>query len=342
MAQLPDTRFLLTNASNVPENGAKLRIYNAGTTTLTTVYSDAALSVPLTNPAVASSSGILPQVFAAEGTVVDLQWLTSANVEIPGRSYEDVTFVGADTGDLTRTVTGNARIKFTGSGGVNLWQVGDPSPDNTGGTLTIEGWAGTQGDSLTFDFATTNTTGRFTENGKALPSVIHNTTAFVAQTNVDFALPEWVDGLRAWRITVFDLQKSVTIGNLRMRLAYDGVPTFKTGASDYHSYVRYGLAETGAAVAAFIDLEIAGETPTGENALMVLEIITPDSGTDSTIIASRVHIFNNGSTGPTIMDGTQYGLGGYGRATNVRIYDSGGATITCKVRVEPMYGFGEA
>ena len=159
MAQLMDSRFLLTDASNTPQNGAKLRIYDAGTTNLTSVFSDAALSVPLTNPVVASSSGILPQVFAAEGTVVDLQWLTSADVSIPGRSYEDVTFVGGDSGVFSRTLPSDSRVKITGSAGAVLVQAGSPSPDDVGGELVLEGWEGTQMDTLTIDAAAVTFTG---------------------------------------------------------------------------------------------------------------------------------------------------------------------------------------
>jgi len=341
MGLLYDGRILITDASNVPVNGGKVRVYDAGTTNLSSVFSDAALSVPLTNPVVANSAGITPQIFAADGLLVDIQYLTSADAEIANRGYQDVSFLGSSTGDLSRTVTGDGRFTITGSAGAVLFRVGDPSPDNTGGTLTIEGWAGTQGDTLTLDFATTNTSGRFNENGKRLPSIVHNVTTFTAQTNVDFALPEWVDGLRAWRITVFDLQLSASTGNIRLRLAYDGVPTFKTGASDYQGYLRYGILETGGAAAAYLDLTVGAETATGENGLIVLEVLTPDSGTDSTIIYSRAHMYNNGATSPTITDGTQYGLGSYGRATHVRLYDSAAGTLTCKVRVEPMYGFGE-
>lgn len=345
MAQLVDPRFLLTDASNVPQNGAKLRIYDAGTTNLTSVFSDSALSVPLTNPVVASSSGILPQVFAAEGTVVDLQWLTSADVSIPGRSYEDVTFVGADTGDLTRTVTGNARFKLTGSGGANLWQVGDASPDNTGGTLTIEGWAGTQGDNLTLDFAATNATGRITEQSKKLQgTVFTEATQVTAQTSVDILLPNDPTGCRAWEIHIWDYSQS-GLGNLQVRLSYDSGATYKAAATDYDNFwfqSTTGGSVSPTALVTAAQAEIASNLVGAANQLGggLIRVITPDSGTAFTKIdADLSGIINTGAG--SIFRATAYGKGSYGRATNIRLLLAA-VNFTFKYRVVPLRGFGEA
>jgi hypothetical protein len=346
MAQLVDPRFLLTDASNVPQNGAKLRIYDAGTANLTSVFSDAALSVPLTNPVVASSSGILPQVFAAEGAVVDLQWLTSADVAIPGRSYEDVTFVGADTGDLTRTVTGNARFKLTGSGGANLWQVGDASPDNTGGTLTIEGWAGTQGDALTFDFATTDTTGYLKERTKRLTGVVETAaTTFSAVTSVDITLPEFPPDVRAYLVEVFDFSAS-TNHSLTLRASYDGGGTFKSGASDY-KYANQQYDTTGGAITfssltttTAIQLESNYNGATDQAARISIEILTVESGTGHTHIRHRAEgVLNTGAY--AWWQGFGYAQGSYGRVNAIRLITSAG-TITGKYRIVPLRGYGEA
>lgn len=346
MAQLVDPRFLLTDASNTPQSGAKLRIYDAGTTTLTTVYSDAALSVPLTNPVVASSSGILPQVFAAEGTVVDLQWLTSADVSIPGRSYEDVTFVGADSGDFTRTVTGNGRVKITGSGGAVLFQAGDPSPDNTGGTLTIEGWAGTQGDTLTFDFATTDTTGYLKERTKKLIGVVETAaTTFSAVTSVDITLPELPPDVRAYLVEIFDFSAS-TNHSLTLRASYDGGGTFKSGASDYKGYYETydttgaTFGATALTTAAQLQISSSVNGATDQPARCTIEVLTVESGTGHTHIRHRTEgVMSTGAF--TQIRGMGYFQGSYGRVTTLRLIASAG-TITGKYRVVPLRGFGEA
>lgn len=51
------------NGNPVP--GAKATFYNSGTTTLQTVYTDAALSVPHPSPVVADAYGVMPPVFMA-------------------------------------------------------------------------------------------------------------------------------------------------------------------------------------------------------------------------------------------------------------------------------------
>jgi hypothetical protein len=344
MAQLLDSRFLLTDASNVVQNAAKLRIYDAGTSNLTSVFSDAGLTTPLTNPVVASSSGILPQVFAAEGTVVDLQWLTSADVSISGRSYEDVTFVGADTGDITRTVTGNARFKLTGSGGANLWQVGDASPDNLGGTLTIEGWAGSQGDTLTLDFATVNASGRIKEQSKKIEGTVYTeATQVTAQTSVDITLPNDPTGCRAWEIHIWDYSQS---GNatLQARLSYDSGGTYKSGAGDYDSY--WFQSTTGGSVSPTgLTTGAEGQLSSNLNGAAnqlgggVIRVITPDSGTTFTKLdADLSGIINTGAG--SIFRATMFGKGSYGRATHLRLLMSAN-NFTFKYRVVPLRGFGE-
>ena len=96
MAILTEGRLLITDASNVPINGGKARIYNTGTTTLSSVYSDAALATPLTNPVVANSSGFTPVIFGAEGLVVDITYLTAADATVTGRTYTAVPLLGLD------------------------------------------------------------------------------------------------------------------------------------------------------------------------------------------------------------------------------------------------------
>lgn len=98
-----------------------MRVYDTNTTNLTSVFSDAALAVPLVNPVVADSSGITPQVFAAEGTVVDYAFLTAAGAAVPGRTYVAVSFLGADTTGSLPVQAGNAGKFVTTNGTVASW-----------------------------------------------------------------------------------------------------------------------------------------------------------------------------------------------------------------------------
>src|SRR6185436_19334286 len=96
----PDARVL--NASGVAINGGQVRVYNANTTTLSTLYSDAALTVPLSNPVVCNSAGY-PSI---NGTTYTLIFAASANYDVAFldtvaagstllRSWEDVPSLGS-------------------------------------------------------------------------------------------------------------------------------------------------------------------------------------------------------------------------------------------------------
>jgi hypothetical protein len=345
MGLLYDGRILITDASNVPVSGGKVRVYDAGTTNPSSLFSDASLSTPLANPVVANSAGITPQIFAADGLLVDIQYLTSADASIANRGYEDVSFLGSSTGDLSRTVTGDGRFTITGSAGAVLFQVGDPSPDNTGGTLTIEGWAGTQGDTLTLDFALVNVTGRIKEQGKKLQGTVYTeATQVTAQTSVDIALPNDPTGVRAYAIEIFDYSQSTNAG-VSLRGSYDGGGSYKSGASDYVGYYEHydttgaTFSATGLTTAVQLQINSNFNGATDQAARTTIEVLTVDSGTGDTHIRHRTEgVLNTGAFSQT--RGFGYMQGSYGRLTNLRLIVSAG-TFTFKYRVVALRGFGE-
>jgi hypothetical protein len=72
----------LVDLRGKPIVGGKLYIYDTGTTTLATTYSDAALSVTNTNPLIADSYGMFGDVFAMSNTAYDVVYRTAADVLI--------------------------------------------------------------------------------------------------------------------------------------------------------------------------------------------------------------------------------------------------------------------
>ena len=138
MATLEDGIIRVVDAAGVPINGGKLRIYNTGTTTLSTVWANAALSTPLTNPVVADSAGRLPQIFGADGLVVDCKMLTAANVELSDTAFTK-SFSGDTSGDIYRDFT-SARFQITKIAGEVEIEAGDPTGDDVGGTMRLGGW----------------------------------------------------------------------------------------------------------------------------------------------------------------------------------------------------------
>lgn len=313
------------------------------------------MTTPLTNPVVADANGWTPQVFAAEGTVCDVQYFDASDVVVPSRNYVDVVALGADTGVFNRTLAGGTRLKFSDSGGVVLMEAGDPSPDNVGGTLKVQGWAGTQGDLLTANFASVNagtTAGALKENSKKLPSVIAtDATPFAAVATIDIALTNSPTGVTAWDIDVFDVTTSSN-GTMTWiaTFSYDNGATYKTGAADYYQVAMVfagGLALTNpiGAAAATTSMYVAASilSSSVRRLHFSLHVRTPDSGTAYSSLESRTSgfILDAGTTYPSIYLSNGFGAGGYGRATHVRLTPSTGTT-TGKYTVRPVRGSGEA
>lgn len=344
MATLLDGRMIVTTAAGVRISGGKLRIYNTGTTTLSSVYSDSGLSVPLTNPVVADSAGVLPEVYGAEGTIVDCTMLTAGDVAISGRAWT-LAFLGSNTGSITRDFT-NSRFAVRGSGGTVYIEAGDPTGDNTGGTMRLGGWNGTQADTLTLDSAAIDTTGLLTEKTKKLPGIVTTAaTTFTAAATVDIALTADPAGTRAWELTLFDLIGSASLG-VYFRFSYDGGATYKSAAGDYQSVhnlnTGVNVATSFSDMAAQTSILMRATLTSTANRIQLIRatIITPPSGADSTALMGD-SLGYNASTGDLQRSSFGgMGIGGYGKATHVRVgFNSG--TCTGKYRLESQRGYGE-
>lgn len=342
-----DARLRAIDASGNPLVGASLTIYTAGTTTPVSIFRNAALSTPMTNPTtgsdVSDAGGWFPQVYAAEGLLVDILLKNSSGTTV--QSYTSVSFLGADTGEFSRTMADGTRVKFRGSAGVVYLEFGDPSPDNIGGTAIIGGWAGTQADLITVNAALFNTTGPIKENSKKLIGTVYTeATTFTGVANIDIPLTASPTGVLAWDIDIWDYTQNTDLKNIYGRLSYDGGATYRSGASDY--YGQYSYTSAGSQT---ISNDItAAQMEFGTNfrgsaaipGVGRIRIITPASGTAPTRVTTR---FDGISSAPSLQTalGNWYGVGSYGNATHLRILPAGGL-ITGKYRVTPLRGFGEA
>lgn len=63
----PESRQIVFDNDGKPAAGARLRFFNAGTTTPQVTYQDAALAIPHTDPVVADSKGRVPRIYLVEG-----------------------------------------------------------------------------------------------------------------------------------------------------------------------------------------------------------------------------------------------------------------------------------
>lgn len=347
MALLFPPGMRIATAGNVIVSGAKIRVRNANTSDLASLFSDADLTVPLPNPVICNSAGypstgagVTPTLVFAEDANYDIAFLDASDVQLV--AFEDLPSLGSDASTLLK-VFGSARFQVDDDGGTIRIQAGDPSPDDTGGSMELSGWEGTQGVLLTFDFETVSTTGALTERGKKLPGIVQTAaTQVTAVATPPIALPENIPGVRAWKVTLFDLQKSGSAGNIQAQLSYDGGGTYKSGASDYWSNIAYGGISTSAVADAFMQFTVGMEFPSDRPGLIEFLIITPDSGPNATVVMGQAAGFINGSASAEGATFCCYGVGGYERATHIQIYNSAAETLTFKYRVEPQYGFGEA
>jgi hypothetical protein len=349
MALLLSPGVRIANAAGVPISGGKIRVYNANTTTLSNLYSDTGLTVPLANPVVCNSAGYPSSdgsntvgIFCASANY-DIAFMTAASVVLV--TIDDVASYGSDAATLTKDFT-NSRFAVRGSGGTIYVEAGDADPDAVGGTGILGGWLGTQADSWTINAAVANVVGRIKENSKKLPGVIYtDATTFTAVSTLEIALTNDPTGVRAWDLDLWDLTGTGVL-SLLARFSYDGGGTYKSGASDYN-YLKTKLDDAGAAtttapgdVDTKIDVNYYMITAANRLATVRIRIVTPDSGAGRTTLeASTVacgtttahmgHFFTAGEA-----------VGGYGRATHIRLLQSG-QTITGKYRLTPLRGFGE-
>lgn len=339
MATLEDGIIRVVDAAGVPINGGKLRIYNTGTTTLSTVWANAALSTPLTNPVVADSAGRLPQIFGADGLVVDCKMLTAANVELSDTAFTK-SFSGDTSGDIYRDFT-SARFQITKIAGEVEIEAGDPTGDDVGGTMRLGGWENTQADQIELDGALVNVTGKLTENSKKLDGVVYTPATAFSGATVDITLPNDPTGCLAWEVDFWDV---ITSGSsqLQMRLAYGG-GAIKSGASDY-AHTSMNDDGAGASPVSHRDAAdpyiVAGFATAGS-------ATKPLSGTVRVLTHATANttvrglLYGDGGSYPQAVQFTGFGLNGYGVASTLQLLLNAGSFTSGYYRVRPLRGMGE-
>lgn len=338
MATLSDGRIHIETAAGARVSGGFLRLYEYGTTNLADVFADEDLTVPLDNPVEADSNGICPQIFGAEGLVVECAKLTAEGALIPDSDFI-MTFTGStETG--ADYDFGTSRLAISGSAGVAQIEAGNADGDDTGGSLRIGGWDDSQGDDLELDFATINTTGRFTENGKKLDGVVATpATSFAAAASVSIQLPNVPTGVLAWEVDIWELTNT-TASETQLRFAYDSVPTFKSGASDYAYSYELNATVTESAAANHIRIT-SGQTASGKTHWTRFIILAPASGSEATKVIGDAISWGSGPSGlPRRMSFNGACIGGFGTPTYIQLVPNAG-TIAGKYRIRPLRGFGE-
>ena len=346
MALLYQPRFRAMDDNGVPMPFAELYTRDSSATTTPKVtYSDPDLDVSHenTNPLVADAGGWFGQMYAA----TDEQFyiiLTEADGDpnSPFKVYADVSALGGDNStSFTRSFAGGRLTFKSGDVEVGLsgivMQYGAVSPDDVGGAVLEQGWNGTQGDKKITDFAVQEFTGDVevagTISAEGLEitgnsSVITLLSSGSATHAAGIALPA---GFSAYRLEIAYLTLSSS-ASIEAFFAFDGVPTYKTGADDYTILINWnGSAGAGTAANA-IDISDARmalmnteAAITGINPGRATIEITSSALLESGIAGSIWLPNDNGSYSPRhgLFSGQTRGKT-YGKATHFKLSPSSG------------------
>lgn len=348
MALLFPGGMRVTTTANVAVSGGKCRVRDVNTSNLSSLFSDEAMTIPLTNPVVADSNGMLAAIFCEEGSY-DIAFLTAADAVISGQSWEDwSTYTEGSSASIERTLSG-ARIDIdggdigSGSTGVRI-QAGDPSPDNSGGKMGLMGWNGTSADAIWLDGTEVNSrrTKSLKEAQKRITEVVYTeATSFSAVTSLTITLPNDPSGTRAWEIEIFDFYTSNATVSLDWTISYDNNSTYKSGASDY----AWGFLQSGSLTGDDADSKLRitsslSGTSSTNTSTITMRVVTPNSGNGNTNIKGDISGPIGAGTGMVVQHFNGAGMGNYGRATHIKV-TSGAVTMTGKYLIRTLRGFGE-
>ena len=346
----PFYRALDDDGAIIP--GAYLRIKVAGSATLATdVFDDPDLTpgTEIANPLQADTNGWFPLLYALAGSQYDVYLEDASNATV--REFLSVEALGSDSASFERDFgTSRAAIRALASAWTSF-EGGPPTGDDTGGKVRLGGWNGTQADEAKIDAVATDITGTVTvENGyKLLGKVLTDKTTFSAAATVAIPLSESPANVSGFEIIIGDLTATGT-GAITGQFSFDGGSTYKSGASDYN-YTKSrvdnaagpGIAVSPAALGADtkLDLTYIYRSAANRGGLLRILVLTPDSGSGHTVvICDGVCLDSSSATYMAGLLSVGECVGGYGRATHLRISQSG-QTLTGWYSVRALYGTGE-
>lgn len=335
MASIYPPRFRALDANSEPVSGAGMWVFQTGTTTPANIFTDDGLTTPASNPLTADSAGYFPQFFIASQSVVDIQVRQTTTITSTLLwQATDIDSLGAeDASTLVKDYGANGRFQVRGASGVVRAEFGDPDGDDVGGTAALSGWNGTQGNDLTVDFAQTNVTGDvditgdLTFDGTAPLNKVIDSGTETASGTVDIALPAGYD---CYELEIIDIVGSTTI-TLSARFAFDDVPTFKNGGTDYAWQYETQVTSTA-----------SGGVDAEDNKITLGSVVVSPSNVPNRILATIVSGASRETqiTGEMAIWNATYGkvstwfggvtkAKGYGKATYIRLLTDTG-TIAFK------------
>ncbi len=285
MAQLSPVRFRALDASGALVSGAGLFVYEVGTSTLASLYSDADLLVATANPVISSATGYWAQFYTASGETFDIQAraTSSAASTLLWEALEVDSVGSEDTGTFFRDYAGNGRVQIVGATGVPRMEFGPPTGDNIGGGLIISGWAGTDLESADW-LGPLDITGNLSVTGSIQSDKYLDSGEETASASVIIDIPTGYD---AYDLEITNLITSAST-SIEVFFGFDGA-TFKTGADDY-AWSYTGLAPTATSSSDISDARLAigttGAAVTAGNPSRILITIDSIAGKETGISGS--------------------------------------------------------
>jgi len=189
-AKLYYSPFIPAFSSNgAPMPGAQLLFYLTGTTTKTTIYSDAGLSVPLANPVVADSAGRFSAIYLNDAVTYRVRQLDASGAQIgsdidpyvPGTALLGPTGPTGPTGDVTPAATAAATaaaasataaaISAASAAGFATGLFPDTASGITATTSTTNKYFLVVGSGSTYATLYKNVSGTATNQNVAIPSL---------------------------------------------------------------------------------------------------------------------------------------------------------------------------
>lgn len=328
MAQLSPTRFRATDANNVPINGAGLFVYQTGTTTKQTLYSDAALTITRANPVVSASTGYWAQFYVATGVTLDIQARTTDDVG-SALLWEalEVDSVGTeDTGTFSRDFGADGRLQAVGATGAVRMEFGPPTGDNIGGGAIVSGWAGTDLDTgdwlgpldVTGNVSvggTLTVTGTLSVTGESDFYQLLTSGAVPAAASFDITLSATYDSY------VLVMQNvSGTSTTPIARFSFDNGSTYKSAAGDYVGSTKNIGGTTVGATSSSTDIALA---PSGTILYSTYELYIFSAALKESSIGGIVTSVISGDANVSWPAGATNNKN-YGKATNIRILTAAG------------------
>ena len=214
---LPALPLRLTDANGSPLSGGKMYVFQAGTTTPATIYTDSALAVPATNPLVADSGGLFVESYLAVGTY-KIRYTTSAGVVIWETDDFVLTPESTQITFPTSVKTANFAVTADDRGKVFLVNASGP------GSVSVSADSATLGDGFLFFIVNTGATGTVTFTGVSAQTV--DGAASKSLTAQYSSLGEVSIGATGWQTVM-----SSNSGDFTTPVSFSNTVTFNAAAS---------------------------------------------------------------------------------------------------------------